>query len=187
MATLSDTVKGLWSLLVGLRVTGIEFFKPKITVHYPRKEVDNLDTYRGHVDLVGRDDDPFTPKCVMCGICAENCPSGCLSLTHHVVEQDKPRPGGGQGELMLGQDVALPGSIRKAPPEGPTPRVLDSFHLNYNLCSLCGLCVQNCPVESLTFSRESYLAGRSRRDFEYDLLQRLRARAAAKSPGAKAA
>lgn len=186
MAKLSQTIKDLWSLVVGLKVTGIEFFKPKLTVHYPRKEVDNLGTYRGHCDLVARDDDPLTPRCIMCNICIENCPSACLSLTMHVVGEDRPRPTGGAGELMLAQEVVLPGSMRKPLPPARIQRVLDSFKLNYNLCSLCGLCVQNCPVSSLTWSREAYLAGRSRKEFEFDLLGRLRAKAAAKQ-GAKAA
>ena len=45
------------------------------------------------------------------------------------------------------------------------------------LCSLCGLCVQTCPVSSLAFSKDVYLAGGSRKDFEFDLLKRLRDRA----------
>ncbi len=186
MATLGQTIKSLWSMVVGMKVTGIEFFKPKLTVHYPRKEVDNLGTYRGHCDLVAREDDPLTPKCIMCGICVDNCPSGCLSLTMHVVGEGKPRPAGGAGELMLAQEVILPGSIKKAPPTGKAERVLDSFRLNYNYCSLCGLCVQNCPVSSLAWSREAYLVGRSRQEFEFDLLARLRAKAAS-SQGVKAA
>ena len=47
----SKTVSGLWSLIVGLKITGVEFFKPWLTVHYPRQEVINLGTYRGHIDL----------------------------------------------------------------------------------------------------------------------------------------
>jgi NADH-quinone oxidoreductase subunit I len=187
MVKLSQTIKGLWSLVVGLKVTGIEFFKPKLTVHYPRKEVDNLGTYRGHCDLVAKENDPYTPKCIMCGLCVDNCPSSCLRLTMHVVGDDRPRPTtGGDGELLLAQRVVLPGSVRKAPPPQRIERVLDSFTLNYNLCSLCGLCVQNCPVSSLTWSREVYLCGRSRRDFQFDLLGRLRAKVAAKQ-GEKAA
>jgi NADH-quinone oxidoreductase subunit I len=186
MAKLSQTIKGLWSLVVGMKVTGIEFFKPKLTVHYPRKEVDNLATYRGHCDLVARDDDPFTPKCIMCNICIENCPSSCLSMTMHVVDDDRPRPTGGAGELMLAQEVVLPGSMRKPLPQARIDRVVDSFKLDYNLCSLCGLCVQNCPVTSLAWSREAYLCGRSRKEFEFDLLGRLRDKATAKQ-GVKAA
>ena len=52
MTTIQKTLKGLWSLIVGLKVTGKEFCRPWITVHYPRQEVTNLDTYRGHIDLV---------------------------------------------------------------------------------------------------------------------------------------
>jgi len=171
-----NACKGLWSLIVGLKITGIEFAKPQLTIHYPRREVDNLGSYRGHIELVPRADDPATPRCIMCGKCIETCPSGCLRLRMHVAGD--PDPGSDERrELMLAPEIPLPGSHAREPlmPGEKILRVLDAFALNYNLCSLCGLCVQVCPVASLTFSRDAYLAGRSRRDFEYDLLARLRA------------
>lgn len=176
MATLGETVKGLWSLIVGLKITGVEFFKPKITIHFPRKEVDNLGTYRGHVDLVPRDDDPLTAKCIMCGQCVDACPSGCLSFTMHV--EGDPVITAARPPLKLGLDVTLIPSQPKDKAPEEMPRVLDGFLLNYNLCSLCGLCVQTCPVSSLKFSREAYLAGQSRAEFEFNLLTRLRGRGA---------
>lgn len=179
MDYLRKVLSGLWSLIVGLKITGIEFVKPQITIHYPRKEVHNLDTYRGHVDLVAMPGDPATPRCVVCYTCVDTCPSGCLSLQCHVDGEEPPAKGDAHQELMLGLEVAIPQSSPKAPPADRIVRVLDGFRLNYNLCSLCGLCVQSCPVSSLTFSRDVYLAGTARSDFEYDLLGRLKERAAA--------
>jgi NADH-quinone oxidoreductase subunit I len=46
--------------------------------------------------------------------------------------------------------------------------------LDYNYCSLCGQCVENCPTKALRFSTDVYLAGFSRKDFEYDLIERAR-------------
>jgi NADH-quinone oxidoreductase subunit I len=54
---------------------------------------------------------------------------------------------------------------------------LEAYHLNYNLCSLCGTCVEKCPVGSLRFSQNVYLAGYTRKDFEFELLSRLRSQA----------
>jgi NADH-quinone oxidoreductase subunit I len=85
--------------------------------------------------------------------------------------------------------VPLPHSAAREPicATDKTLRVLDGFSLNYNLCSLCGLCVQSCPVSSLTFSQDVYLAGGSRKDFEFDLLLRLKNRAKSSAKLKKAA
>ncbi len=159
-----SALKGLWSLAVGLKVTGLEFARPQLTVHYPRKVVDNLVPYRGHIELVGKPKAPAVPKCITCMMCATVCPSGCITIkkfpppkTSPAAEGEEPKP--------------------KAKPV-KTPK---AFNLNYNTCSLCGLCVQNCPVDSLRFSTDVYLAGYARADFEYDLMARLVAQAEAAS------
>lgn len=168
---ISKTLTGLWSLIVGLKITGKEFFKPWLTTHYPRQEVSNLNTYRGHIELVGQKDDIRVPKCVMCGKCAEICPSGCIHIEFHIKGEEVSEQ---NEKILIGVGVEVPFSGKKKVPEDFIERELDVFALNYNLCSLCGLCVQNCPVDSIRFSKDVYLAGRSRKDFEYDLLERLR-------------
>lgn len=177
MIPIQKTLKGLWSLIVGLKVTGKEFCRPWITVHYPRQEVTNLDSYRGHIDLVPTSDDPRKPLCIVCRRCEEICPSGCIRIEGHMPGEET----GQVRQLLLISGVPLPGSGAREPVNAAekTLRVLDGFALNYNLCSLCGLCVQTCPVSSLTFSQDVYLAGASRKDFELDLLQRLKDRAGA--------
>jgi len=170
---------GIWSLLVGLKITGREFFKPQLTIHYPRREVDNLRTYRGHIDLVGQDEDPAIPRCIMCGKCAEVCPSGCIRLELHLQGEEALSSSPEDCRMILiGYGVEIPFVGRKLPPAEKIERELDAFRLNYNLCSLCGLCVQICPVGSLAFSRDAYLASRSQKDFEFDLLVRLRGKSA---------
>jgi NADH-quinone oxidoreductase subunit I len=175
MTTIQKTMKGLWSLIVGLKVTGKEFCRPWITVHYPRQEVTNLESYRGHIDLVPYSDNPRKPLCIVCRRCEEVCPSGCIRIEGHVPGEEK----GEVRQLLLISNVPLPNSAAREPicATDKTLRVLDGFTLNYNLCSLCGLCVQSCPVSSLTFSQDVYLAGASRKDFEFDLLRRLKDRA----------
>ncbi len=162
-----STLQGIKSLFVGLKVTGHNFVMPQITVHYPRQEVTNLDTYRGHVELVAREDDPMTAKCIMCNQCAKACPSNCIELVIRK-EEVEPEPSGKSDEGQEG------GAAPKAPPKKKVKRVLERFVLNYNYCSLCGQCVQACPAGSLSFSTNSYLAGFSRQDFVFDLLQRMR-------------
>ena len=173
-------IQGLWSLLIGLKITGHAFFQKQSTVHYPRQTVPNLATYRGHIELVAREDAPGIPKCISCYKCAVGCPSACISLScpedHPSAKTRTPAIPG-----PLGQDPAFRITpVKVAPPDNPgapSRRTPATFHLDYNYCSLCGLCVQNCPVESLRFSQDVYLAGFTKQEFEYDLLTRLRGQA----------
>lgn len=161
-----DALKGVWSLLVGLRVTGAEFAKKQVTVHYPRQVVDNITTFRGHIELVGKPKDPAVPKCISCMMCQSVCPSGCI------IVKKSPKIKPTEEELRAAEEAGKPAPKPKAV---KTPKGL---LLDYNLCSLCGLCVQNCPVGSLRFSTDVYLAGFERKDFEYDLVKRLKEQAA---------
>ena len=80
--------------------------------------------------------------------------------------------------LRLAPDVQVPYSQHRTPPPDVIERVLDVYRLNYSLCSLCGLCVQNCPVDAIRFTGNAYLVGTTRQTFDIDLLARLRQRAA---------
>ena len=160
---IKEALTGMWSLLIGLKVTGYYFTKPLVTVHYPRKTVDNISTYRGHVELVAKPTDTNTPKCIICGMCVKNCPSGCLEIKHRVEEEEVVVP------PKEGEENAEPKTKKKK------TKIMENFYLNYNLCSLCGLCASSCPVKSLKFSDNVYLAGFKREDFEFDLLERMRA------------
>ncbi|GAB6175794.1 hypothetical protein JCM16814_06850 [Desulfobaculum senezii] len=170
--TMRDTVKGLWSLLVGLRVTGQNFVRPQLTVHYPRKTVDNIHTYHGHIELVGKPKEPAVPKCICCMLCVTSCPSGCIS----VIKKKEPKPAAKEGpeapKEMVGEVKGKTEPPKKKPVKTPS-----KWKLDYNLCSLCGTCVEVCPVKSIRFSTDVYLAGYERNDFEYDLLARLREQA----------
>ena len=55
---IEEAYTGLKSLVIGLGVTGKALTQPGVTVIYPMEEVerDNLVTYRGHVELIGKDD-----------------------------------------------------------------------------------------------------------------------------------
>ena len=159
-----------WSLLVGLKITGKYFCKPLITVHYPRQTIDaeNLETYGGHVELIGKPKDPATPKCISCMMCVTNCPSKCLT----VVKQKAPKPTPEEEAAMKaaeerGEKVAAP----KAP-KNPAKFIYD-----YTLCSLCGTCIDNCPASSLKFSNNIYWVATSRKEMKIDLLARLKEQA----------
>jgi NADH-quinone oxidoreductase subunit I len=44
--------RDLWSLIKGLHITGDTLFRRTVTVHYPRREVSNLQSFRGPIELV---------------------------------------------------------------------------------------------------------------------------------------
>ncbi len=155
MTNIKNTLAGLWSLVVGLGITGKYFLSPIITVFYPRQQVTDIATYRGHVELVGKDEEPEAPRCIACGQCAKQCPSQCITVEP---KMQQPAP----GELDKKGNPAKPKRLK-------TPGI---FRLEFNLCSLCGQCVQVCPVDSLRYSENIFFAVFTRQDTELDLMER---------------
>ncbi|WP_338667233.1 4Fe-4S binding protein [Pseudodesulfovibrio methanolicus] len=159
-----------WSLIVGLKITGKYFCKPLITVHYPREVIDdeNLSTYGGHVELIGKPKDPATPKCISCMMCVTNCPSKCLT----VVKSKPPKPTAAEEAAMKAAEEAGEKVKKPKAPKNPAKFIYD-----YTLCSLCGTCIENCPAKSLRFSNDIYWVATSRKEMKLDLLARLKAQA----------
>ncbi len=65
-------------------------------------------------------------------------------------------------------------SIQSSKPAGAKKKVLDSYILNFTTCSLCGTCVDNCPADAIRFSDDYNLAGYTREEFYFDLIERLK-------------
>ena len=88
--------------------------------------------------------DPETgePLCVACGTCARECPSGLI--------------------LVQGTKESHVSDKKK----------VTHYVIDFTRCSLCGLCVDACPVDALKFSREFDLAGYSRWEGVLDLMGR---------------
>jgi NADH-quinone oxidoreductase subunit I len=74
---IQEICSGFHSLLVGMRITLAQFFKPEVTVHYPYQTLPLPKRYRGHIVLVK---DPATGQslCVACKSCEKACPSQCI-------------------------------------------------------------------------------------------------------------
>src|SRR5512139_2811370 len=70
---------GFKSLVVGMRITLGQFFKPTVTVHYPHESLKMPPRFRGHIELVR---DPTTRKavCFACKLCERACPSDCITV-----------------------------------------------------------------------------------------------------------
>ncbi|MDR3038442.1 MAG: 4Fe-4S binding protein [Candidatus Adiutrix sp.] len=155
LKAIADNIKGLYSLLVGLYITGRyglgpfpAWLKlvppgagyPQLTTHYPRRTIrdEDLVTFRGPVELTPAEDDPAKSRCVSCLMCVRACPSGCLTV--------------------------VKGESGKAPVK---------WLSDFALCSLCGTCVEVCPAGALRFSHDLYWVEARREDLVRDLLARL--------------
>ncbi len=165
-----DNITSLWSLIVGLKVTGRNFADKQVTVHYPRETVpeEDLVQFRGHVEMVGKPKSPDKPKCIACMMCVTVCPSKCFT----VVKAKAPKPT--EEELQAMKEAEERGEKPKKP---KAPKEPAKFIYDYSLCSLCGSCVDNCPVNSLRYSENVYFASTDRKAFKMDLLERLRKQA----------
>jgi len=135
---------GFNSLLIGMRITLEQFFKPQVTVHYPHEALKMPKRYRGHIVLV-RDQPTGKSLCIACKLCEKACPSDCI-----VVD-----------------------GIKR---EGDKKKSVTNFKLDFTKCSLCGSCVEVCPVDALEYSKEYNLAGTNKKAFDQiDLVKRVEA------------
>jgi NADH-quinone oxidoreductase subunit I len=80
---------GLWTLMLGLKVTFIEFFTKKTTQHYPenRKSLVMFDRYRGNLIMVR--DDTGINQCTACGLCEMNCPNQTIVVESETITDEE--------------------------------------------------------------------------------------------------
>lgn len=125
--------KGIWSLLVGMKVTSSYFFRPWtiITEQYPEnrkkkgsKKLVMYERFKGEVVMPHNENNQH--KCTGCGICEINCPNGTIEIiTNMIVSED-----------------------------GKKKREIDKHIYRLGMCTFCALCVKTCPSNALAFSNE---------------------------------
>jgi NADH-quinone oxidoreductase subunit I len=87
-SSLKEFAIGLYSLVTGMRITLREFFKPTVTVQYPRETLPIPARFRGHIELV-RDAATGKAICYACKVCEKACPSDCIQVEGMKFEGDK--------------------------------------------------------------------------------------------------
>lgn len=119
--------KGVWTLLVGMKVTGSYFVRPWkiVTQQYPenRKTLEMFERFKGEVIMPHNENNEH--KCTGCGICEINCPNGTI-------------------EIIIRSEINE---------EGKKKRIIDKHIYRYGMCSFCGLCVKTCPSDALAFGQ----------------------------------
>lgn len=115
---------GLVTLLIGMKVTFIEFFTKKVTEEYPdnRETLIMSERFRGTLymplDENGKD------KCIACGLCEMNCPNGTLSLEIETVVDEET---------------------------GKKKKVMRTYQYDLGSCMFCQLCTNVCPTDAIAF------------------------------------
>ena len=121
-------IKGVWSLLVGMKVTGSYFVRPWkiVTQQYPenRKTLVMYDRFRGEIIMPHNEKNEH--RCTGCGICEINCPNGTIEVISKMVVND----------------------------EGKKKREIDRHIYRMGMCTFCGLCVKTCPSDALAFGQD---------------------------------
>jgi len=113
---------GIWTVLVGMKVTFLHLFTPAVTIQYPDVKLKLPDRARNRL-YVNMDD------CIGCDQCSMACPVNCITI-----ETLKSTSDVDLGLTSVGTKKRL-----------YVPR----FDIDIAKCCYCGLCVYPCPTECI--------------------------------------
>lgn len=130
-----DIFIGLWTVLVGMRITAKHLFTPSVTIQYP-KEKKELPAFARN-QLFNKIED-----CIGCSKCAIVCPVDCIYIDTIKANRDEDL-----GKASTGHNKRL---------------WVTRFDIDMAKCCFCGLCTEPCPTECLTMTSEYEYAGYDR-------------------------
>ncbi len=119
---LINTWQGLWTVLVGMKVTLKHIFVPSVTIQYP--DVKPVLPERARNRLYVNMDD-----CIGCMQCSTACPVNCIEI-----ETVKAIPSDGERITSNGKKKAL---------------WVTRFDIDIAKCCFCSLCTYPCPTECI--------------------------------------
>lgn len=119
---LRNTWDGIWTVLVGMKITFKHLFVPSVTIQYPDVKLPAPERARNRL-YVNMDD------CIGCDQCARACPVDCIEI-----ETVKSMPTEDLGTTSNGKKKAL---------------WVTKFNIDIAKCCYCSLCVYPCPTECI--------------------------------------
>lgn len=117
-----DIFQGVWTVLVGMKITFKHLFTPAVTIQYPDVKLKLPERARNRL-YVNMDD------CIGCFQCDMACPVNCFKI-----ETIKSLPTEDLGMTSTGQKKRL---------------WVTQFDIDIAKCCYCGLCVYPCPTECI--------------------------------------
>ncbi|MBQ3539797.1 MAG: 4Fe-4S binding protein [Bacteroidaceae bacterium] len=120
-------IYSLVSLTTGLKTTLIEFFTPKVTEQYPENRKTQHISERHRAMLYMPLDENGNNKCIACGLCANTCPNGTITIKTKMVTDEET---------------------------GKSKKVLEEYTYDLGCCMFCQLCVNVCPKDAIAFNNK---------------------------------
>jgi len=135
--------QGLFTIIIGMRVTFRHLFIPSVTIQYPTVKPELPERERNRL-YVNMDD------CIGCDQCARACPVNCIDI-----ETVKSVPGDEIGVTSNGKKKAL---------------WVTKFDIDIAKCCYCQLCVFPCPTDCIYMTDVYEFAELERENLVYDFV-----------------
>ena len=137
---LKNTWDGLWTVLVGMKITLKHIFVPSVTIQYPEVKPVLPERARNRLYVNMAD-------CIGCMQCATACPVNCIDI-----ETVKAVPADGQRITSNGKKKAL---------------WVTKFDIDIAKCCFCSLCTYPCPTECIKMTNVYEFSEFERNDLVY--------------------
>jgi len=135
--------QGLFTILIGMKVTLRHVFIPAVTIQYPSVKPQLPERERNRL-YVNMDD------CIGCDQCARACPVNCIEI-----ETVKSLPEEDLGKTSNGKKKAL---------------WVTKFNIDFAKCCYCQLCVFPCPTECIYMTDVYEFSEFQRENLLYDFV-----------------
>ncbi|OGU41188.1 MAG: hypothetical protein A2X61_13795 [Ignavibacteria bacterium GWB2_35_12] len=143
---INDIWLGIYTVLLGMKITIVHLFAKNVTVQYPNKHP--LEKASGDKMPMNARNRIFVDMelCNGCNGCARACPVNCITVeTLKVVPGDAP-------PLKNGERRGL---------------WVPVYTLDFAKCCFCGLCIDPCPTEAIKMTTEFEYSAYDRKDLFY--------------------
>lgn len=135
--------QGLYTILIGMKVTLRHVFIPAVTIQYPSVKPQLPERERNRL-YVNMDD------CIGCDQCARACPVNCIEIE--------------TVKSILGEDLGTTSNGKKK------ALWVTTFNIDFAKCCYCQLCVFPCPTECIYMTDTYEFSEFQRENLVYDFV-----------------